>query len=213
MTDVNLKSFNINPDNKWVFEIVENSEVVKNIMEDIKVEIPEMIKVSSVREVRSSISAYICIPTPFKTYTTHTAKLIKILKRHLEGGSKDFIAFDRIASRLRSKVSKAVKKLNISENYEELLGCSGEDFLKHIEKQFQDGMTWDNYGQKGWHIDHIKPLCSFNLLEPDEVRKATHFTNLRPLWAKANIAKGQEDKKLSIRRKVNGNKEKSKSKK
>lgn len=49
-------------------------------------------------------------------------------------------------------------------------------------------MSWDNYGER--HVDHIKPCAKFDLSKPDEQRACFHYTNLQPLWAKDNIAKG-----------------------
>lgn len=69
-----------------------------------------------------------------------------------------------------------------------LLGCTVEELRAHLEKQFTSGMTWDNYGE--WHVDHIKPVTKFNLVDPAEQLLCFHFSNLQPLWAKDNIRKG-----------------------
>ena len=49
-------------------------------------------------------------------------------------------------------------------------------------------MTWDNHGK--WHIDHIKPCASFDLLHKKQQRKCFYYKNLQPLWAQENLSKG-----------------------
>jgi hypothetical protein len=71
----------------------------------------------------------------------------------------------------------------------QLLGCSIHEFKQWIEPQFKRGMTWRNYGKK-WHIDHIVPCSWFNLSDRDEQRRCFHYTNLRPLSKRANLARG-----------------------
>ena len=68
------------------------------------------------------------------------------------------------------------------------LGCTREDLTTHLEGLFQDGMTWDNYGD--WHIDHIKPCSKFDLSTEKAQAECFHYTNLQPLWAKDNLSKG-----------------------
>lgn len=77
-----------------------------------------------------------------------------------------------------------------------LLGYSLEELMNHLEAQFEDGMTWDNHGK--WHIDHIKPICSFKFesYEDEEFKECWALSNLRPLWAKDNLKKSIKDKKL-----------------
>lgn len=73
---------------------------------------------------------------------------------------------------------------------EAIVGWTMEELRIHLERQFVDGMSWDNMGR--WHIDHIVPLASFTITGPDdpELRRAWALTNLRPLWSVKNIAKG-----------------------
>ena len=58
------------------------------------------------------------------------------------------------------------------------------------ESLFQSGMTWENHGKYGWHIDHIRPCSSFDLTDPEQQKLCCHYTNLQPLWAKDNLSKG-----------------------
>ena len=70
----------------------------------------------------------------------------------------------------------------------ELLGCSFEHLKEHIEAQFTEGMSWDLLGKI--HLDHIRPVSSFDLTDPEQQKACFHYTNLQPLWAKDNLAKG-----------------------
>ena len=92
----------------------------------------------------------------------------------------------RIILNMRNMMNRAIK----TKRTEEILGCSFNELKQHLEDQFTEGMTWDNYGFYGWHIDHIVPLSHFNLLDEAEVAKANHYTNLQPLWAIDNLSKG-----------------------
>ena len=71
----------------------------------------------------------------------------------------------------------------------EIVGCT-PDFLRvHLERQFKDGMTWENYGSH-WHVDHRIPLASGN--SADEIKGLSHWTNLQPLEALENIIKSDK---------------------
>jgi hypothetical protein len=69
-----------------------------------------------------------------------------------------------------------------------LVGCGLDQLLGHLEIQFQDGMTWENYGQ--WHVDHKRPCASFDLADPAQQRQCFNYKNLQPLWASENLSKG-----------------------
>ena len=71
-----------------------------------------------------------------------------------------------------------------------MLGASPEFVWNRLESQFKEGMTRDNHGFRGWHIDHIKPVSSFDLSDPEEQKKCFHYTNLQPLWWWENLSKG-----------------------
>jgi hypothetical protein len=95
---------------------------------------------------------------------------------------------------LSTRIADAVKQQNFKKTncFIKLLGCNYSILKQHLEKQFKPGMSWSNYGNKnqGWHVDHIKPCASFDLIKEEEQRKCFHYTNLQPLWAKDNLKKG-----------------------
>ncbi len=90
---------------------------------------------------------------------------------------------------LRNRLRDAVKNNYKSGSAVRDLGCSVGDLKLWLEKQFQNGMTWDNYGK--WHIDHIIPLSHFDLTDKKQSKKACHWFNLRPLWANENLSRGK----------------------
>lgn len=96
--------------------------------------------------------------------------------------------------RLRRRVSKAIGKAlhrrKNGEHWEELVGYTLDDLVRHLTDLFQPGMTWDNYGD--WHIDHVRSVSSFNFKSPDDpdFKRCYALSNLQPLWACDNAAKG-----------------------
>ena len=95
----------------------------------------------------------------------------------------------RILKNLRKRIGEVVKG-HKSDTTLKLLGCDMERFRTHLESQFTEGMTWDNYGVHGWHVDHIRPCCSFDLTDPEQQKICFNYKNLQPLWAKDNMSKG-----------------------
>lgn len=103
----------------------------------------------------------------------------------------------RVAQCLRARINSSLREQHISigntysrPSLEKLLGCSIEELKIYLENKFQEGMTWENHGLYGWHIDHILPLASFDLTDDTQLLIASHYTNLQPLWAKDNLSKG-----------------------
>lgn len=96
----------------------------------------------------------------------------------------------KLAKLIRSRFMCCVKRDYKKSSVLKLVGCSLDELKLYIESQFQQGMSWDNWSLHGWHLDHIRPLSSFNLIDYEEQKKAFHYTNLQPLWAKDNLSKG-----------------------
>ena len=98
----------------------------------------------------------------------------------------------RLRMLLRGRIRSVMKTKNAKKNSQvyDLLGCSLESFKKHMENQFSSGMSWSNIGK--WHIDHIYPLSKFDLTKLEEQKKAFHYTNMQPLWAKDNLQKSSK---------------------
>jgi hypothetical protein len=101
----------------------------------------------------------------------------------------------RLARRLRCRIRDAFRRLHLGEKPGSSvrdLGCSIEFLKSYLESKFQPDMTWENWGLHGWHIDHIRPLSSFDLTDRAQFIQACHYTNLQPLWAEDNLSKGSK---------------------
>lgn len=95
-----------------------------------------------------------------------------------------------LRSNLWSKLNNYQQGIKLkSQSTIRLLGCNIDFFIGYLESQFEEGMSWDNYGLHGWHVDHILPCASFDLSDPEQQKLCFHYTNLQPLWAKENLAK------------------------
>ena len=91
-----------------------------------------------------------------------------------------------MANNIRREMAGAEKHASTVD----LLGCSIQEYMRHLESKFKPGMTWENYGRNGWHMDHIKPCCSFDLTTEAGQRACFHYSNIQPLWARENMSKG-----------------------
>jgi hypothetical protein len=99
--------------------------------------------------------------------------------------------------KLKINVRNRIKHFIFSNNFDirvnrtfDLVGCSPQELREYIEKQFTEGMSWDNYSLQGWHIDHIIPLSSAET--EDDVYRLSHYTNLQPLWCEENYKKSNK---------------------
>ena len=125
-------------------------------------------------------------------YQDHREYTIKQTNNYKNERRKVDPAF-KLERNLRCRVYHAIKKdgAKKSDSTMKLVGCT-PNFLKgYLEARFTDGMSWDNYG--AWHVDHIRPCASFNLLNEEEQRECFHYKNLQPLWGPDNLLKGSKD--------------------
>ena len=113
----------------------------------------------------------------------------------------DTPGFQERISRVTEELISGLKNESKKGSAVEDLGCSIADFKVHLESLFQPGMTWDNYGKKGWEIDHIRPCASFDMSQPDQVREAWLLSNLQPLWRFDNGSKGANNQGINYRNK------------
>lgn len=90
---------------------------------------------------------------------------------------------ERVRAAVSGRTSKAARTM-------ELVGCTIDQFLGYLEIQFQDGMSWANYGQ--WHIDHKKPCAAFDLTDPAQQKQCFNYSNQQPLWAQENLSKSSK---------------------
>ena len=95
----------------------------------------------------------------------------------------------KIANFSRVRLYKALSSQGIRKNCRtaDWLGCSPAELRDYIAAKFEDGMTWENFGE--WEVDHIRPCASFDLTDPVQRLSCFHFTNLQPLWRGDNRRK------------------------
>lgn len=126
-----------------------------------------------------------------RTYKTrHIAKIRSYNNEYTIRRRKTDILF-KLAFDLRCRLRLALKNGQKRGSAVKDLGCTVAELKAHLESHFLPGMTWENHGK--WHIDHKKPLASFDLTDRQQFFEACHYTNLQPLWAEDNFRKGARD--------------------
>ena len=115
-------------------------------------------------------------------------------KRNYEKLRKDNDPIYKLINNFRTAIYQVLKENNVQKNghYFEILNYSPDELINHLETQFTDGMTWENYGR--WHVDHIRPISSFNInqIGDEEFMKCWSLENLQPLWGEDNIRKSNK---------------------
>ena len=97
------------------------------------------------------------------------------------------IAKRKLRSAAKNALRRSLKHLCLpkTDHTYILLGYTGKELKDHLEKQFVNGMTWENYGK--WEIDHIRPIASFP--PGTDIKIINDLSTLRPLWKDENRKK------------------------
>jgi predicted transcriptional regulator len=129
-----------------------------------------------------------------KEYREKNIDKIRKTKRDYERNRKASDPLYKLISNFRTAIYQVLKESNVEKNghYFDILGYTPEELINHLEKQFTEGMTWDNYGE--FHVDHKLPISSFNIKEigDEEFMKCWSLDNLQPMWGEENIRKSNK---------------------
>jgi hypothetical protein len=129
-----------------------------------------------------------------KEYREKNMDKIRKVKRDYERNRKSIDPAYKLISNFRTAIYQVLKENNVEKNkhYFDILKYSPEELISHLEKQFTDTMTWENYGE--WHVDHRMPISSFNFesVDDDSFIKCWSLENLQPMWGNENIIKGSK---------------------
>ena len=136
-----------------------------------------------------------------KWYLKNRSITIQRAKKWKEENREQFLTNERIKSKswrrteegrlitfMRGCLRRTIK--NKSDRTSSILGYTYKELKIHLEKQFVNGMSWDNHGE--WHIDHIKPVTVFLREGEKDPSVINCLTNLQPLWAKENLSKNNK---------------------
>lgn len=96
-------------------------------------------------------------------------------------------AVKRIRGYLRNRLRNVIRR-PVKVRQDRVVGCDHRQLKAWLERQFEPGMTWENYGRV-WEVDHEIPLCRFDVRREDQMLIASHFSNLRPLFKHDNKEK------------------------
>lgn len=101
-----------------------------------------------------------------------------------------------LKDRLRATMGRALRRQFVKKSFRtmEIIGCSPKELRDYLEGLFKPGMTWAN--RNLWHVDHKRPLASFDLRDLGQQKLAFHYSNLQPLWKWENQQKS--DKLIGI---------------
>ena len=122
------------------------------------------------------------------------------IRDHLRSGVKRMAVGEARSPAAAAAASSALQR----EQLPRLLGCSMGFFKRYLEAQWQGDMSWASYGRHGWHVDHRRPVASFNLARREDRRMCFHYSNLQPMWAADNLRKSARFDPATFTKRWNG---------
>ena len=129
-----------------------------------------------------------------KEYRENNVDKIRQIKRDYERNRKARDPLYKLISNFRTAIYTVLKESNVDKygHYFDILQYTPEQLINHLELQFKDTMSWDNYGE--WHVDHKLPITHFNISEmgDEEFMRCWSLDNLQPMWGIENIRKSNK---------------------
>jgi predicted transcriptional regulator len=129
-----------------------------------------------------------------KEYRENNVDKIRQIKRDYERNRKARDPIYKLISNFRTAIYTVLKESNVDKygHYFDILQYTPEQLITHLELQFKETMSWDNYGE--WHVDHKLPITHFNIskMGDEEFMRCWSLDNLQPMWGVENIRKSNK---------------------
>jgi hypothetical protein len=93
----------------------------------------------------------------------------------------------RLITNQRTRINRALSRDTKLDSMIALLGCSARFYKKYISGLFLPGMSWE---ARNFEIDHIQPICLFDLTTLKGQKAALNYRNTQPLFRADNLRKG-----------------------
>lgn len=126
------------------------------------------------------------IATRMQSYNKTYKETHRLERKEYRKNKKETDINYKIELKLRNKFHTFFK--SNKDNYNDLFGCTTNQFNFWIESSFKHDMNWENYG-KLWHIDHVIPVSIFDLTNDFDIKFCFNWKNTRPLYSHINVSR------------------------
>ena len=111
-------------------------------------------------------------------YSENRSKINAREKIYLNNRYKTDMNF-RLIKNTRIRIYQTLKGMVKSASTKDILGINIDTYRKWIEWQFTPEMNWSNT-----EVDHVKPICMFDVSKDEELKEAFSWKNTQPLLKK-----------------------------